>query len=133
MKVNTGPVVVQSFHYDLVDPKSEPKTDIQVQVQDYPVADGEELSGKMVQILAPFNVHPAQAEFAVSGLIGQVFQLPDFTGELSDITPEMVAQLSQPMIEQIQTITYQVTALTLEHGYHLDFQADFGAGEIQDN
>ncbi|UQS81723.1 DUF1149 family protein [Bombilactobacillus folatiphilus] len=133
MQVNKGPLVVQGYHYDLVEPTTAAKTDIQVQIQEYQDDAAAENSdaGQMVQILIPFDIHPEQAPFEISGLLGQVIQLVDFDGEIKDLSGDIVEQLSQPLIEQIQIITYQVTALTLDHGYQLDFQAEFGDGELQ--
>ncbi|UQS83286.1 DUF1149 family protein [Bombilactobacillus thymidiniphilus] len=123
MQVASGPIIMQSYHYDLVEADSEAKTDIQVQIQNYEVED-ENVSGTMIQLLIPFDVHPENVGFAISGLVGQVIQLTDFTGEISDLTGEQVEQLSRPLITEIQSLTYQVTALTLDHGYNLDFQAN---------
>lgn len=126
MKVAKGPIVVQSYHYDLVDPDSEIRTNLQVQVQDY--EDSEQQSeGKMIQIMTPFGIHPEKAPFAISGLIGQVIQFPDLKpDEPLQLNAEQMQELSQPLVEQIQIITYQLTAMTLDHGYQLDFQPTTG-------
>lgn len=122
MKVAKGPIVVQSYHYDLVDPDSEIRTNLQAQVQDY--EDSEQQSeGKMIQIMTPFGIHPEKAPFAISGLIGQVIQFSDWKpDEPLQLNAEQMQELSQPLVEQIQIITYQLTAMTLDHGYQLDFQ-----------
>ena len=126
MKVAKGPIVVQSYHYDLVDPDSEIRTNLQVQVQNY--EDSEQQSeGKMIQIMTPFGIHPEKAPFAISGLIGQFIQYPDLkTDEPLQLNAEQMQELSQPLVEQIQIITYQLTAMTLDHGYQLDFQPTTG-------
>lgn len=126
MKVAKGPIVVQSYHYDLVDPDSEIRINLQVQVQDY--EDSEQQSeGKMIQIMTPFGIHPEKAPFAISGLIGQVIQFSDWKpDEPLQLNAEQMQELSQPLVEQIQIITYQLTAMTLDHGYQLDFQPTTG-------
>ncbi len=126
MKVAKGPIVVQSYHYDLVDPDSEIRTNLQAQVQDY--EDSEQQSeGKMIQIMTPFGIHPENAPFAISGLIGQVIQFPDWKpDEPLQLNAKQMQELSQPLVEQIQIITYQLTAMTLDHGYQLDFQPTTG-------
>ncbi len=126
MKVAKGPIVVQSYHYDLVDPDSEIRTNLQAQVQDY--EDSEQQSeGKMIQIMTPFGIHPEKAPFAISGLIGQVIQFSDWKpDEPLQLNAEQMQELSQPLVEQIQIITYQLTAMTLDHGYQLDFQPTTG-------
>ena len=133
MKVAKGPIVVQSYHYDLVDPDSEIRTNLQVQVQDY--EDSEQQSeGKMIQIMTPFGIHPEKAPFAISGLIGQVIQFPDWKpGEPLQLNAEQMQELSQPLVEQIQIITYQLTAMTLDHGYQLDFQPTTGEEQKPDH
>ncbi|RHW50170.1 DUF1149 domain-containing protein [Bombilactobacillus bombi] len=135
MKVAKGPIVVQSYHYDLVNPDSEVKTDLQVQVQDY--NDSEEIEsteGKMIQIMTPFGIHPEQAPFAISGLIGQVVQLQDVAADEDyTLSTELMEELSRPLVEQIQIITYQLTAMTLDHGYELNFQPNTGDNEDLDD
>lgn len=133
MKVAKGPIVVQSYHYDLVDPDSEIRTNLQAQVQDY--EDSEQQSeGKMIQIMTPFGIHPENAPFAISGLIGQVIQFPDWKqDEPLQLNAEQMQELSQPLVEQIQIITYQLTAMTLDHGYQLDFQPTTGEEQKPDH
>lgn len=135
MKVAKGPIVVQSYHYDLVDPDSEVKTDLQVQVQDYNDSEEtESTEGKMIQIMTPFGIHPEQAPFAISGLIGQVVQLQDVAADEDyTLSTELMEELSRPLVEQIQIITYQLTAMTLDHGYELNFQPNTGDNEDLDD
>jgi hypothetical protein len=135
MKVAKGPIVVQSYHYDLVDPDSEVKTDLQVQVQDYNDSEEtESIEGKMIQIMTPFGIHPEQAPFAISGLIGQVVQLQDVAADEDyTLSTELMEELSRPLVEQIQIITYQLTAMTLDHGYELNFQPNTGDNEDVDD
>ncbi|AXX64846.1 DUF1149 family protein [Bombilactobacillus bombi] len=135
MKVAKGPIVVQSYHYDLVDPDSEVKTDLQVQVQDYNDSEeAESTEGKMIQIMTPFGIHPEQAPFAISGLIGQVVQLQDVAADEDyTLSTELMEELSRPLVEQIQIITYQLTAMTLDHGYELNFQPNTGDNEDVDD
>lgn len=135
MKVAKGPIVVQSYHYDLVNPDSEVKTDLQVQVQDYNDSEeAESTEGKMIQIMTPFGIHPEQAPFAISGLIGQVVQLQDVAADEDyTLSTELMEELSRPLVEQIQIITYQLTAMTLDHGYELNFQPNTGDNEDVDD
>ena len=133
MKVAKGPIVVQSYHYDLVDPDSEIRTNLQAQVQDYENSE-QQSEGKMIQIMTPFGIHPEKAPFAISGLIGQVIQFPDWKPDESlQLNAEQMQELSQPLVEQIQIITYQLTAMTLDHGYQLDFQPTTGEEQKPDH
>ncbi|MQS89002.1 DUF1149 family protein [Companilactobacillus mishanensis] len=126
MKTKKGPVSVQSFHYDLVAPDEEVKQDLKITIDHPELKDNngepmDESEGRIVQVVIPFEIHPQGAPFKVSGLIGQVSQLIDFHGNPEDISNKDVKQISRPLVEYIETITYQITAITLNHGVSLNF------------
>ena len=123
IQANKGPIVVQSFHYDVVDALSPIKTEVQVELQDYEPQEKEENAENAitVQVMTPFDIHPEGTIFAISGLVGQVVQLINCQQTIDQLDAQIVQQLSQPLIEQIQILTYQVTAITLDQGYHLEF------------
>ncbi len=128
MKTKKGPVAVQSFHYDAVDPNEALKQDLQISIQHPDLKDEkgqpmDETDGKIYQIVVPFEIHPNEAPFKVSGLIGQVMQLEGFQGKPEDLKDKEVQQISREVVEYIETITYQVTAVTLNHGVSLNFSA----------
>lgn len=120
IQANKGPIVVQSFHYDVVDASSPIKTEVQVELQDYEPQEKAE-NAITVQVMTPFDIHPEGTIFAISGLVGQVVQLINCPQTIDQLDAQIVQQLSQPLIEQIQILTYQVTAITLDQGYHLEF------------
>lgn len=126
MKTNKGPVSVQSFHYDAANPDDEIKQDLQISIEHPDLKDenGEpmdEKGGKVYQVVVPFEIHPQGATFKVSGLIGQVMQLVDFHGDPEDLENKQVQQISRELVEYVETITYQITAITLNHGVSLNF------------
>lgn len=128
MKTRKGPVSVQSFHYDIANPQDEIKQDLQISI-DHPDLQDEkgqpmdESDGKIFQVVIPFEIHPQGAPFKVSGLIGQVMQLLDFHGDPEDLKDKEVQQISREVVEYIETLTYQVTAVTLNKGISLNFSA----------
>ncbi|AYE38777.1 DUF1149 family protein [Companilactobacillus zhachilii] len=126
MKINKGEVTVQSFHYDVEAPTADTKTDLNINIE-HPNLKGEdgqplnEDEGKILQVVVPFEIHMENAPFKVSGLIGQVVQPVGFHGEIQDLDAKQVQQLSRPVVEYIETLTYQVTSVTLNHGVSLNF------------
>lgn len=126
MKINKGVVTVQSFHYDVEAPTADEKTDLNINIEHPDLKDenGQPLNedeGKILQVVVPFEIHMKDAPFKVSGLIGQVVQPVGFQGEVQDLDAKQVQQLSRPVVEYIETLTYQVTAITLNHGVSLNF------------
>ncbi|MFC6176614.1 DUF1149 family protein [Companilactobacillus huachuanensis] len=126
MKITKGEVSVQSFHYDVEAPTADAKTDLNINIEhpDLKDEDGQPLNedeGKILQVVVPFEIHMADAPFKVSGLIGQVVQPIGFHGEIQDLDGKQVQQLSRSVVEYIETLTYQVTAVTLNHGVSLNF------------
>ncbi|APU71865.1 DUF1149 family protein [Companilactobacillus crustorum] len=126
MKINKGVVSVQSFHYDVEAPTADAKTDLNINIEHPDLKDesGEPLKedeGKILKVVVPFEIHLKDAPFKVSGLIGQVVQPVGFQGEIEDLDAKEVQQLSRPVVEYIETLTYQVTSVTLNHGVSLNF------------
>jgi len=129
MKINIGVVTVQSFHYDIEAPTADVKTELNINIEkpDLKGEDGQPINedeGKILQVVVPFEIHTENAPFKVSGLIGQVVQPVGFQGEIQDLDAKQVQQLSRPVVEYIETLTYQVTSVTLNHGVSLNFNND---------
>ncbi|MFC6169817.1 DUF1149 family protein [Loigolactobacillus jiayinensis] len=126
MKTNREPVVVEQFHYDRVAPDTPPKTDVQVNINEVTAtgegADEMMAKGKIFQFAVPFEV--VLDSFAVSGKMTQIIQLLDFTGAPDDLAAAEMQRLSRPLVEYIETLTYQVTAVTLDQGVQLDFHPE---------
>ncbi|HIY92421.1 DUF1149 family protein [Companilactobacillus sp. HBUAS56275] len=135
MKINKGEVNVQSFHYDVEAPSADVKTELNINIEhpEFKDENGEPLNedeGKILQVVVPFEIHPQGAPFKVSGLIGQVVQPIGFHGEIQDLEAKDVQQLSRPVVEYIETLTYQVTSVALNRGFSLNFNKDI---EIEPN
>jgi len=129
MKINKGVVTVQSFHYDVESPTADVKTNLNINIEhpDLKGEDGQPINedeGKILQVVVPFEIHTENAPFKVSGLIGQVVQPVGFHGEIQDLDGKQVQQLSRSVVEYIETLTYQVTSVTLNHGVSLNFNND---------
>lgn len=136
MKINKGEVSVQAFHYDIESPSADVKTNLNINIEKFDVNGGDgqpinEDEGKVLQVVVPFEIHMENAPFKVSGLIGQVVQPVGFHGEIQDLDAKQVQQLSRPVVEYIETLTYQVTSVTLNHGVSLNFNdhAEFTPNE----
>lgn len=128
MKMNKGIVTVQAFHYDVEAPTADEKTQLNINIEhpDLKGEDGQPLNedeGKILQVVVPFEIHMKDAPFKVSGLIGQVVQPIGFHGEIQDLDGKQVKQMSRSVVEYIETLTYQVTSVTLNHGVSLNFSS----------
>ncbi|MBZ1504684.1 DUF1149 family protein [Latilactobacillus curvatus] len=128
MQTKKDPITVDAFHYDRASPDVEPQQNIQVSLvtisEEDPYLQEADLSaGNIYQIVTPFQVAPEKSGFAVSGQISQVVQLLDFFGEPNEIDQKDMMKLSRPLIEYIETLTYQVTAVALNRGVQLQFTA----------
>ncbi|AUI71605.1 DUF1149 family protein [Companilactobacillus alimentarius] len=126
MKINKGAVNVQAFHYDVESSSADVKTELNISVEhpDFKDENGQPLSekeGKILQVVVPFEIHPENAPFKVSGLVGQIVQPVGFQGEVQDLEPKDIQQLSRPVVEYIETMTYQITSVALNRGFSLNF------------
>lgn len=122
------PVTVQAFHYDLVDEDTEPKSDVRTGIQKLDVSQDDEHSeenGGYYDVAVFYDVVPAPSEFRVSGTIHQVVQLKDYHGDGSDISSADWQLLSRPLVEYIETLTYEVTQVTFDQPVNLNFKANF--------
>jgi hypothetical protein len=61
----------------------------------------------------------------VSGVITRVVQFVDYFGDGTDLEPSDYQLLSRPLVEQIETLTYEITQLTLDHPVNLSFKSNF--------
>lgn len=123
------PVIVKNFHYDI---NEEPETKdnvnfglkkVEKQNEDGSTDPGAD--GNFFDVTVVFEVAPAPGEFTVSGMISQVVQIKDYFGEGDDLSKADYKLLSRPLVEYIETLTYEVTQITLEEPVNLNFQANF--------
>ncbi|RVU69925.1 MULTISPECIES: DUF1149 family protein [Lactobacillus] len=122
-------VVVRSFHYDL---NEEPKIKDEVNVafrkaakqnEDGTTDDGGDSS--YFEVAVQFEVAPAPGEFTVSGQISQIVKLENYRGDGQDLSSDDYKLLSRPLVEYIETLTYEVTQITLDQPVNLNFKANF--------
>ncbi len=52
-------------------------------------------------------------------------QFVDYFGDGSDLEPSDYQLLSRPLVEEIETLTYEITQLTLDHPVNLSFKSNF--------
>ena len=131
------PVLVQHFHYDL---NEEPHTKNELNVSLRQVFQTDEQGnqdegkeGHYFEIAIPFEIAPAPGQFSVSGLVSQVVQLIDYFGEGRDLNPNDYELISRPLVEEIETLTYQITQITLDQPVNLNFKANFDQLKFQEN
>lgn len=123
------PILVHAFHYDLNE-KEEVKNQVNVafrkaQKQDDNGNPIPSEGGTYFEIAVVFDVAPAPGEFSVSGQISQIVKLKDYYGDGNDLSKTDYRLLSRPLVEYIETLTYQVTEITLDKPVNLNFEADF--------
>ncbi len=123
------PVMVKAFHYDL---NEEPRVKNEVNVafrkaakknDDGTTDEGE--GGSYFEVEVTFDVAPAPGDFSVSGSISQIVKLKDYYGDGQDLDKDDYRLLSRPLVEYIETLTYEVTQVTLDKPVNLNFQANF--------
>lgn len=131
------PVLVQHFHYDL---NEEPHTKNELNVSLRQVFQTDEQGnqdqgkeGHYLEIAIPFEIAPAPGQFSVSGLVSQVVQLIDYFGEGRDLNPNDYELISRPLVEEIETLTYQITQITLDQPVNLNFKSNFDQLKFQEN
>lgn len=123
------PVLVKNFHYDLNEElETKDKVNfglkkVEKQNDDGTTDAGED--GNYFDITVVFDVAPAPGEFSVSGMISQIVQIKDYFGDGSDLSKADYKILSRPLVEYIETLTYEVTQITLDEPVNLNFQANF--------
>ena len=121
-------VIVQAFHYDLTDGNATPKSDVKPGLRKIDVSEDQEHSeenGSFYDVAVFYDVIPAPGEFEVSGEIHQIVQLVGYHGDGSDISNADWQLLSRPLVEYIETLTYEVTQVTLDQLINLNFKANF--------
>ena len=131
------PVLVQHFHYDL---NEEPHTKNELNVSLRQVFQTDEQGnqdegkeGHYFEIAIPFEIAPAPGQFSVSGLVSQIVQLIDYFGEGRDLNANDYELISRPLVEEIETLTYQITQITLDQPVNLNFKSNFDQLKFQEN
>ncbi len=124
------PIIVRNFHYD-INEEQKVKSDVTVSIREVVQNDenGKQMpeseEGKYFEVGVPFAVAPAPGMFTVSGLITQVVQLIGYFGKGDDLNPTDYQLLSRPLVEEIETLTYEITQITLDQPVNLNFKSNF--------
>lgn len=117
-------VITQNFHFDL-NSKAELKNNLQILVRKE-TATQDELAqfgdGNFYNLAALFEIAPAPGDFTVSGLVYQLVKIDGYDGDGHDLPADLQEQISRPLVEQIETLTYQVTQVALDDGINLNFE-----------
>lgn len=122
-------VLVRNFHYDLNE-ENHVKSEVNIALRKAAQQDDEgnlleAEGGSYFEIAVPFEVSPNPGEFTVSGLITQVVFLKDYYGDGQDLEKSDYKLLSRPLVEYIETLTYQLTSVALDEPVNLNFEPNF--------
>ncbi|MCT7729119.1 MAG: DUF1149 family protein [Lactobacillus iners] len=123
------PVTTEHFHFD-VNEEEKVKNEVNVSLrQVYHQPEGQEADegkdGKYFQLAVIFDVAPAPGEFSVSGLITQIVQFVDYFGDGTDLNPADYQLVSQPLVEEIETLIYQLTQVIFDEPLNITFKSNF--------
>ena len=123
------PVTTQHFHFD-VNEEEKVKNEVNVSLrQVYHQPEGQEADegkdGKYFQLAVIFDVAPAPGEFSVSGLITQIVQFVDYFGDGTDLNPADYQLVSRPLVEEIETLIYQLTQVIFDEPLNITFKSNF--------
>ena len=123
------PVTTEHFHFD-VNEEEKVKKEVNVSLrQVYHQPEGQEADegkdGKYFQLAVIFDVAPAPGEFSVSGLITQIVQFVDYFGDGTDLNPADYQLVSRPLVEEIETLIYQLTQVIFDEPLNITFKSNF--------
>lgn len=123
------PVTTEHFHFD-VNEEEKVKNEVNVSLrQVYHQPEGQEADegkdGKYFQLAVIFDVAPAPGEFCVSGLITQIVQFVDYFGDGTDLNPADYQLVSRPLVEEIETLIYQLTQVIFDEPLNITFKSNF--------
>lgn len=123
------PVTTEHFHFD-VNEEEKVKNEVNVSLrQVYHQPEGQEADegkdGKYFQLAVIFDVAPAPGEFSVSGLITQIVQFVDYFGDGTDLNPADYHLVSRPLVEEIETLIYQLTQVIFDEPLNITFKSNF--------
>lgn len=127
MDIVTNKIVVEKYNFETIMEENEQfENKIELEVHEVePVNGNVELmsKGKIFKIIIPFLL--VLENFRIDGRISRIIQLKDFFGDFSDLEAVDVEGLSNPLIDYIKRLTYDVTEIAFdEPGVSLDFNAN---------
>lgn len=124
------PIIVRAFHYDLLD-EPEEKNEVNVAICQVVTTgeDGVEDAGEAggyYEVAVVYDVTPDEDNIIeISGVNTQVVQLLGYHGDGQDLDQETYRLLSRPLVEYIETLTYEVSQVALDEPINLDFEPNF--------
>ncbi|MBC1424201.1 DUF1149 family protein [Listeria seeligeri] len=127
MDIVTDKIVVEKYNFEtILEENGQIENKIELEVHEVePVGGNEELmaKGKIFKITIPFVL--ALEKFRIDGRISRIVQVKDYFGQFSDLAIPDVEGLSNPLIDYIKRLTYDVTEIAFdEPGISLDFNAN---------
>ncbi|MBC1486046.1 DUF1149 family protein [Listeria seeligeri] len=127
MDIVTDKIVVEKYNFEtILEENGQTENKIELEVHEVePVGGNEELmaKGKIFKITIPFVL--ALEKFRIDGRISRIVQVKDYFGQFSDLAIPDVEGLSNPLIDYIKRLTYDVTEIAFdEPGISLDFNAN---------
>lgn len=118
-------VIVDSFHYDNHDDyHPHQKLDFKLEPVYHVGPHGQKeaaKNGTFVKVSLDYDLAPAPGDLSFSGVISQVVLLKDYYGKGKDLSDEEYRLMSQPLMEMLGTVIYQVTQVTLDQPLNLEF------------
>ncbi|CAM2363422.1 DUF1149 family protein [Listeria seeligeri] len=127
MDIVTDKIVVEKYNFEtILEENGQIENKIELEVHEVePIGGNEELmaKGKIFKITIPFVL--ALEKFRIDGRISRIVQVKDYFGQFSDLAIPDVEGLSNPLIDYIKRLTYDVTEIAFdEPGISLDFNAN---------
>ncbi|PZG37170.1 DUF1149 domain-containing protein [Listeria ivanovii] len=127
MDIVTNKIVVEKYNFEtILEENGQIENKIELEVHEVePIGGNEELmaKGKIFKITIPFVL--AFEKFRVDGRISRIVQVKDYFGQFSELAIPDVEGLSNPLIDYIKRLTYDVTEIAFdEPGISLDFNAN---------
>ncbi|MBC2254491.1 DUF1149 family protein [Listeria ivanovii] len=127
MDIVTNKIVVEKYNFEtILEENGQIENKIELEVHEVePIGGNVELmaKGKIFKITIPFVL--ALEKFRIDGRISRIVQVKDYFGQFSDLAIPDVEGLSNPLIDYIKRLTYDVTEIAFdEPGISLDFNAN---------
>ncbi|WP_271000974.1 DUF1149 family protein [Listeria seeligeri] len=127
MDIVTDKIVVEKYNFEtILEENGQIENKIELEVHEVePIGGNEELmaKGKIFKITIPFVL--VLEKFRIDGRISRIVQVKDYFGQFSDLAIPDVEGLSNPLIDYIKRLTYDVTEIAFdEPGISLDFNAN---------
>ncbi|MPQ22213.1 DUF1149 family protein [Carnobacterium divergens] len=127
MNILRGQVSVDKYNFELVAGEPSLTTNVEVKINEVVPSDEADKNilenGKIFRIEVPFALELDR--FKIEGLISQIAQIEEFFGQPNELEVDTMRELSKPLIEYIERLTYEVTEIAFdEPGVTLNFESN---------